>query len=38
MTKREKKEQPKNPEEVINHDPPEEGVGVEAVDPSVSNK
>ena len=38
MKKREKKEQPKNPEEVINHDPPEEGVGVEAVDQSASNK
>jgi len=38
MKKREKKEQPKNSEEVINHDPPEEGVGVEAVDQSAADK
>jgi molecular chaperone GrpE len=38
MKKREKKEQPKNSEEVINNDPPEEDVGVEAVDQSAADK
>jgi len=38
MKKREKKEQPINSEEIINNDPPEEGVGVEAVDQSAENK
>ena len=38
MKKREKKEQPKNSEEVINNDPPEESVGVEAVDQSTADK
>ena len=38
MKKREKKEQPKNSEEVINNDPPEESVGVETVDQSTADK
>jgi len=38
MKKREKKEQPKNSEEIINNDPPEESVGVEAVDQSTADK
>jgi len=38
MKKREKKEQPKDSEEVINNDPPEESVGVETVDQSTADK
>lgn len=38
MKKREKKEQPKNSEEVINNNLPEEGVDEEAVDQSAADK
>jgi len=38
MKKREKKEQPKKSDEVINNDPPEESVGVDAVDQSTADK
>jgi len=38
MKKREKKEQSKNSEEVINHDPPEEGAEAEAEDQSAVDK
>ena len=38
MKKREEREQSKNSEEVINHDPPEEGAEVEAEDQSAVDK